>query len=50
MNKVVHGLYDLSEKKALYTELKETEKKDLNKLSQNLQDEKLLNKINEEIN
>ena len=27
MNKVVHRLYDLSEKKALYTEIKETEKK-----------------------
>ena len=50
MNKVVHRLYDLSEKKALYTELKETEKGDLNKLCQNLHDEKLLNRIIEEIN
>ena len=50
MNKVVHSLYDLSEKQALYAELKETVKKDLNKLSQNWQDEELLNKIIEEIN
>ena len=49
MNKVVHSLYDLSEKKELYSEIKETEKKDLNKLCQNLHDEKLLNKIIEEI-
>ena len=49
MNTVVHRLYDLSEKKALYTELTETEKEDLNKLSQNLQNEKLLNEIIEEI-
>lgn len=50
MNMVVHRLYDLSEKKALYTELKETTKTDLNKLCQNLQDENLLSKIIEEIN
>ena len=49
MNKVVHRLYDLSEKKALYTELTQTGKEDLNRLCQNLQDEKLLNKIIEEI-
>ena len=49
MNKVVHRLYDLSEKKALYTELNETLKNDLNQLSQNLHNEKLLNKIIEEI-
>ena len=49
MNKVVHRLYDLSEKKALYTELNETGKEDLNKLCQNLHDENLLNKIVEEI-
>lgn len=50
MNQVVHSLYDLSEKKALYTELNETVKKDLNILSQNLHDEKLLNIITEELN
>lgn len=50
MNKVIHSLYDLSEKKALYTELNETVKQDLNKLCQNLQDEKLLNIIVEEMN
>ncbi len=49
MNKVVHSLYDLSEKKELYSEIKETEKKDLNKLCQNLHYGKLLNKIIEEI-
>lgn len=49
MNQVVHSLYDLSEKKALYTEINETVKQDLNRLCQNLQDEKLLSKIIEEI-
>ena len=50
MNQVVHRLYDLSEKKALYTEINETVKQDLNKFCQNLQNEKLLNTIIEEIN
>lgn len=50
MNKVVHSLYDLSEEKALYTDLKDTVITDLNKLCQNLQDENLLSKIIEEIN
>ena len=50
MNKVVHRLYDLSERKALYEELNETVKNDLNKLCQNMQDEKLLSKIIEEMN
>ena len=49
MNKVVHRLYDLSEKKTLYTDLNEAVIKDLNKLCQNLQDENLLNKISEEM-
>ncbi len=50
MNKLVHRLYDLSEEKELYTELTKTQIEKLNRLSHNLQDEKLLKNIVEEIN
>ena len=49
MNKVVHILYDLSEKKALYDELERTSIDKLNKLSHNLQDNVLLKDVLEEL-
>lgn len=42
MNRVVHILYDLSEKKALYDELDKTSIEALNKLSQYMKSEELL--------
>ena len=45
LNQIVHTLYDLSERKALYGQLKEDDIRKLNKLSVNLSDEELLGEV-----
>lgn len=45
MNEIVHILYDLSEKEQLYDELEQDVIDDLNKLSQDIQNDVLITKI-----
>lgn len=45
MNKIVHILYDLSEKEQLYDELEQDVIDDLNRLSQDIHNDVLLTKI-----
>lgn len=49
MNKVVHILYDLSERKALYEELEGTSIEKLNKLCQNINNDELLKDVYNDI-
>lgn len=49
MNKIVHTLYDLSDRSSLYSELSQTTVSALNKLSRDLKDNELISEVIENI-